>query len=59
LCKTVAIFKNPNEVSPTEEWIDVATKLFRLPKSSLQIEIIDLQEDISFQIYKTSYTEDF
>lgn len=32
--------------------------MFRLPKSLLQIEIIDLQEDISLQMYKTMSTED-
>ncbi|XP_060845950.1 general transcription factor II-I repeat domain-containing protein 2-like [Rhopalosiphum padi] len=57
--KLSQFLKNPFEVSPTGEWIDVATKLFRLPKSSLQMEIIDLQEDISLQMNKTSSTEDF
>jgi len=57
--KLSQFLKNPFEVSPTGEWIDVATKLSRLPKSSLQMEIIDLQEDISLQMNKTSSTEDF
>lgn len=50
--------KNPYEVSPTREWIDVATKLFRLPKSSRQMKIIDFQEDISLQMYKIAFTKD-
>ncbi|XP_060880640.1 general transcription factor II-I repeat domain-containing protein 2-like [Metopolophium dirhodum] len=57
--KLSQFLKNLFEVSPTGEWIDVATKLFRLPKSSLQMEIIDLQEDISLQMNKTLSTEDF
>jgi len=51
--------KNPDEVSPTGEWTDEATKLFRLPKSSLQTDIIDLQEDISLKMYKIVSTENF
>lgn len=45
--KLSQFLKNPYEVSPTGEWIDVAMKLFRLPKYLFQMEIIDLQEDIS------------
>lgn len=51
--------KNTYEVFPTGKRIKVATKLFRLPKSSLQMENIDLQEDISLQMYITTSTEDF
>lgn len=43
--------KNPFEISPT------GTKLFRFPKSSLKMEIIDLQKDISLQMYETTSTE--
>ncbi|XP_050528027.1 EPM2A-interacting protein 1-like [Daktulosphaira vitifoliae] len=57
--KLSQFLKNPFEVSPTGEWTDVATKMFQYPKSSLQIEIIELQEVISLQQYKTASTEDF
>lgn len=39
-------------VSPVTAWTDVATKLFRLSKHLLQMEILDLQEDISLYSLK-------
>ncbi|KAL4104423.1 hypothetical protein QTP88_019724 [Uroleucon formosanum] len=45
--------KNPFEVSPTGEWVDVARKLFRLPKFSFQMEIIVCKK------ISHSSTEDF
>jgi len=57
--KLSPFLKIPYEVSPTGEWTDEAMKLFRLPKSSLQMKIIYLQEDISMKIYKIASTEDF
>ncbi|XP_047117607.1 uncharacterized protein LOC124798286 [Schistocerca piceifrons] len=47
------------EVSPAAEWMDVAMKLVCLLKLVLQMEIIDLQEDISLQMYKTASAEIF
>nr|CAD7442570.1 unnamed protein product [Timema bartmani] len=41
------------------EWTDVAAKLFTLLKPSLQMEMIDLQEDICLDMYKTTSTEEF
>lgn len=58
--KLSPFLKSPFEVDATAEWTDVAAKLFNLSKASLQLEIIDLQEDVSLQmIYKTVSTEDF
>lgn len=37
----------------------MAAKLFNLSKPLLQMEVIDLQEDISLQMYKTASTEEF
>lgn len=57
--KLSRFLKSPFEVSPAAEWTDVAAKLFRLSKPLLQMEIIDLQEDISLQTYKTASAEEF
>lgn len=51
--------KSPYEVAATAEWTDVAARMFSLSKPLLQMEIIDLQEDISLQMYKTASTEEF
>lgn len=57
--KLSLFLKSPFEVDAAAEWTDVAAKLFNLPKPSLQMEIIDLQEDLSLQIYKKVSTEEF
>lgn len=57
--KLSLFLKSPFEVDAAAEWTDVAAKLFNLPKASLQMEIIDLQEDVSLQIYKKVSTEEF
>ncbi|XP_049948060.1 general transcription factor II-I repeat domain-containing protein 2-like [Schistocerca serialis cubense] len=57
--KLSQFLKFPYEVDASAEWTDVAAKLFSVSKSSLQVEIIDLQEDISLQMYKTVSTEEF
>lgn len=57
--KLSLFLKSPFEVDAAGEWTDVAAKLFNLPKPLLQMEIIDLQEDISLQIYKKVSTEEF
>ncbi|CAG5029051.1 unnamed protein product [Parnassius apollo] len=57
--KLSLFLKSPFEVDVAAEWTDVAAKLFNLSKPSLQMEIIDLQEDVSLQIYKTVSTEEF
>ncbi|XP_071053685.1 general transcription factor II-I repeat domain-containing protein 2-like [Onthophagus taurus] len=57
--KLSQFLKFPYQVDASAEWTDVAAKLFSVSKSSLQVEIIDLQEDISLQIYKTVSTEEF
>lgn len=57
--KLSSFLKSPFEVDAAAEWTDVAAKLFNLSKPSLQMEIIDLQEDISLQMYKTVSTEEF
>ncbi|XP_049779688.1 general transcription factor II-I repeat domain-containing protein 2-like [Schistocerca cancellata] len=57
--KLSQFLKFPYEVDALAEWTDVAAKLFSVSKSSLQVEIIDLQEDISLQMYKTVSTEEF
>ncbi|XP_025422909.1 general transcription factor II-I repeat domain-containing protein 2-like [Sipha flava] len=41
------------------EWTDVAEKLFNLSKSKLQMEIINLQEDVSLKQYRSASTEEF
>src|SRR5699024_6514002 len=57
--KSCRFLKSPFEVSPVAEWTDVAAKLVSLAKSLLQMEVIDLQEDISLQTYKTVSAEEF
>ncbi|CAK1582797.1 unnamed protein product [Parnassius mnemosyne] len=57
--KLSPFLKSPFEVDVAAEWTDVAAKLFNLSKPSLQMEIIDLQEDLSLQMYKTVSTEEF
>ncbi|XP_047105094.1 uncharacterized protein LOC124765444 [Schistocerca piceifrons] len=57
--KLSQFLKFPYEVDASAEWTDVPAKLFSVSKSSLQVEIIDLQEDISLQMYKTVSTEEF
>jgi len=57
--KLSPFLKSPFEVDVAAEWTDVAAKLFNLSKPSLQMEIIDLQEDVSLQMYKTVSTEEF
>ncbi|CAG5058707.1 unnamed protein product [Parnassius apollo] len=57
--KLSLFLKSPFEVDVAAEWTDVTAKLFNLSKPSLQMEIIDLQEDVSLQIYKTVSTEEF
>jgi len=57
--KLSQFLKTPNEVLPDGEWTDVAEKLFNLSKSKLQIEIIDLQEDVSLKQYISASTEEF
>ncbi|KAI4455799.1 epm2a-interacting protein 1 [Holotrichia oblita] len=57
--KLSQFLKFPYEVDASAEWTDVAAKLFSVSKASLQVEIIDLQEDISLQMYKTVSTEEF
>nr|XP_022911991.1 general transcription factor II-I repeat domain-containing protein 2-like [Onthophagus taurus] len=57
--KLSQFLKFPYQVDASAEWTDVAAKLFSVSKSSLQVEIIDLQEDISLQMYKTVSTEEF
>ncbi|KAF2889435.1 hypothetical protein ILUMI_16738, partial [Ignelater luminosus] len=51
--KLSSFLKSPFEVDVAAEWTNVAAKLFNLSKPSLQMEIIDLQEDVSLQMYKT------
>lgn len=57
--KLSEFLKFPYEVAAAAEWTDVAAKLFNLSKPLLQMEVIDLQEDISLQMYKTASTEEF
>lgn len=57
--KLSQFLKTPYEVSPAGEWTDVAAKLFNLSKPSLQMEIIDLQEDVSLKMYQTASPEEF
>ncbi|KAF2902670.1 hypothetical protein ILUMI_03516 [Ignelater luminosus] len=57
--KLSSFLKSPFEVDVAAEWTDVAAKLFNLSKPSLQMEIIDLQEDVSLQMYKTVSTAQF
>lgn len=57
--KLSQFLKFPYEVAAVAEWTDVAAKLFSLSKPLLQMEVIDLQEDISLQMYKTASTEEF
>lgn len=59
LGKLSQFLKSPYEVDASGEWIDVAAKLFSISKPSLQMEIIDLQENVSLQMYKTASTEEF
>ncbi|KAF2885903.1 hypothetical protein ILUMI_20270 [Ignelater luminosus] len=55
--KLSSFLKSPFEVDVAAEWTNVAAKLFNLSKPSLQMEIIDLQEDVSLQMYKTALQE--
>lgn len=48
----------PLEISPSSEWTDVAMTLFSIPKASLQMEIIDIQEDVSLLMCKTLSPEE-
>lgn len=55
--KLSQFLRTPYDVLPDEEWTDVAEKLFNLSKSKLQMEIIDLQEDVSLKQYRSASTE--
>ncbi|KAL4101232.1 hypothetical protein QTP88_021252 [Uroleucon formosanum] len=57
--KLSQFLKTPYDVLPDGEWTDVAEKLFNLSKSKLQMEIIDLQEDVSLKQYRSASTEEF
>jgi len=57
--KLSQFLKTPYDVLPDGEWTDVAEKLFNLSKSKLQMEIIDLQEDVSLKQYISASTEEF
>jgi 17beta-estradiol 17-dehydrogenase/3beta-hydroxysteroid 3-dehydrogenase/mitotic-spindle organizing protein 1 len=57
--KLSQFLKTPYDVLPDREWTDVAEKLFNLSKSKLQMEIIDLQEDVSLKQYRSASTEEF
>lgn len=57
--KLSPFLKAPFEVSPAGEWTDVAANLFSISKSFLQMEIVDLQEDISLQMHKNASTQEF
>lgn len=48
----------PLEVSPSSEWTDLAMKMFSIPKVSLQMEINDIQEDVSLGTCKTVSSEE-
>ncbi|GLV37439.1 hypothetical protein CBL_10595 [Carabus blaptoides fortunei] len=57
--KLSQFLKSPDEVAAAAEWTNVAAKLFGHSKPLLQMKIIDLEEDISLQMYKTASTEEF
>ncbi|XP_025416189.1 general transcription factor II-I repeat domain-containing protein 2-like [Sipha flava] len=57
--KLSQFLKTPYDVLPDGEWTDVAEKLFNLSKSKLQIEIIDLQKDVSLKQSRSASTEEF
>ncbi|KAF2898171.1 hypothetical protein ILUMI_08003 [Ignelater luminosus] len=57
--KVSQFLKTSYDVILAEEWIDVAAKLFRLSKSLLQMEMVDLQEDIFLKMCKTVSSEEF
>ncbi|GLV61259.1 hypothetical protein CBL_21086, partial [Carabus blaptoides fortunei] len=57
--KLSQVLKSPYEVAAAAEWTNVAAKLFGHSKPLLQMKIIDLQEEISLQMYKTASTEEF
>lgn len=46
------LLQDSYEVDASAERNDAAAKLFSLSKYSLQMEIIDLQEDFSLQMYE-------
>jgi len=50
--KLSQFLKTPYNVLPEKEWTDVTEKVFKLSTSKLQMEIIDLQEDVSSKAYR-------
>lgn len=57
--KLSQFLKTPFEVSPAGEWTEIASKLFSLSKPTLQMEMVDLQEDVCLQMVKSAPTEEF